>query len=230
MAAPAQVPLTLLAQRAAEAARCTAANLVLVLDVHINVGGTSFITKPTAITRCDNLIKYDLMIQANRTATLIAVDVGLFYDRDPVLFAYILNYLRAPKAWIRPKERHIPALIAEAEYFGVTAIVKLLDVPLREFQDAHPIIVIMFEEDGPDVRIGAHHDVCRMLIARDKGAKIFSEKEQSQLHRKYAITLLYGESYAMLSLIFRQITHLGYRMTATANPNTSHTQYIFHLS
>mgnify|MGYP002714294494 CR=1 FL=1 len=95
--------------------------------INLNVGGKRFTTsKSTLCSVSDTFFTAMLMggIPTSRD------DSGaIFIDRDPDLFAIILNYLRTNKLH-NVNEHNFDSLMDEAKFFSITPLVKKLE--LRE--------------------------------------------------------------------------------------------------
>ncbi|KAG7204009.1 hypothetical protein KM043_001871 [Ampulex compressa] len=90
--------------------------------VNLNVGGTRFSTSKQTLTWVPNsfftaLLSFNLNSHRDEKGML-------FIDRDPKLFSVILNYLRTKD--IDLKNTDIRTLRHEAEYYGITPLVKRL--------------------------------------------------------------------------------------------------------
>ncbi|XP_043501074.1 BTB/POZ domain-containing protein KCTD3 isoform X1 [Polistes fuscatus] len=90
--------------------------------VHLNVGGTRFSTSQQTLTWIPD--SFFTALLSNRIASHQDLDGALFIDRDPRMFSIILNYLRTKD--INLKNVDIRSLRHEAEYYGITPLVKRL--------------------------------------------------------------------------------------------------------
>ncbi|XP_043271801.1 BTB/POZ domain-containing protein KCTD3 isoform X2 [Venturia canescens] len=90
--------------------------------VHLNVGGTRFSTSCQTLTWIPD--SFFTALLSNRMTSRRDENGALFIDRDPKIFAIILNYLRTRD--IDLKNMDIRALRHEAEYYGITPLVKRL--------------------------------------------------------------------------------------------------------
>ncbi|XP_067211454.1 BTB/POZ domain-containing protein KCTD3 isoform X3 [Linepithema humile] len=90
--------------------------------VHLNVGGTRFSTSRQTLTWIQD--SFFTALLSNRIDSHKDETGALFIDRDPKLFSIILNYLRTKD--IDLKNVDIRTLRHEAEYYGITPLVKRL--------------------------------------------------------------------------------------------------------
>ncbi|EZA55758.1 BTB/POZ domain-containing protein KCTD3 [Ooceraea biroi] len=90
--------------------------------VHLNVGGTRFSTSRQTLSWIQD--SFFTALLSNRIDSHKDESGALFIDRDPKLFSIILNYLRAKD--IDLKTVDIRTLRHEAEYYGITPLVKRL--------------------------------------------------------------------------------------------------------
>ncbi|XP_070562482.1 BTB/POZ domain-containing protein KCTD3-like [Ptychodera flava] len=90
--------------------------------IHLNVGGTRFSTSRQTLTWVVDSFFSSLL--SGRIASLKDETGAIFIDRDPNLFVPILNYLRTKDLDLR--DLNIPALRHEAEFYGITPLVKKL--------------------------------------------------------------------------------------------------------
>ncbi|XP_033216767.1 BTB/POZ domain-containing protein KCTD3 isoform X2 [Belonocnema kinseyi] len=90
--------------------------------VHLNVGGTRFSTSRQTLSWIPD--SFFTALLSNRIASRRDEKGALFIDRDPKVFSIILNYLRTRD--IDLKNVDIRALRHEAEYYGITPLVKRL--------------------------------------------------------------------------------------------------------
>ncbi|XP_034239319.1 BTB/POZ domain-containing protein KCTD3 [Thrips palmi] len=90
--------------------------------VHLNVGGTRFSTSRQTLSWIPD--SFFTALLSGRISSLKDETGAIFIDRDPKVFALILNYLRTKD--IELKSVDIRALRHEAEYYGITPLVKRL--------------------------------------------------------------------------------------------------------
>ncbi|XP_043483297.1 BTB/POZ domain-containing protein KCTD3 isoform X1 [Leptopilina heterotoma] len=90
--------------------------------IHLNVGGTRFSTSRQTLSWIPD--SFFTALLSNRIASRRDENGALFIDRDPKVFSIILNYLRTKD--IDLKNIDIRALRHEAEYYGITPLVKRL--------------------------------------------------------------------------------------------------------
>ncbi|XP_012275809.1 BTB/POZ domain-containing protein KCTD3 isoform X2 [Orussus abietinus] len=90
--------------------------------VHLNVGGTRFSTSRQTLTWIPD--SFFTALLSNRIASRRDENGALFIDRDPKMFSIILNYLRTRDIDLRNMD--IRTLRHEAEYYGITPLVKRL--------------------------------------------------------------------------------------------------------
>ncbi|XP_013402307.1 BTB/POZ domain-containing protein KCTD3 [Lingula anatina] len=90
--------------------------------INLNVGGTRFSTSRQTLTWSTDSFFTSLL--SGRISSLKDETGSIFIDRDPKLFSLILNYLRTKE--IDVKDVDICALRHEAEYYGITPLVKRL--------------------------------------------------------------------------------------------------------
>lgn len=90
--------------------------------MHLNVGGTRFSTSRQTLSWIPD--SFFTALLSGRISSLRDETGAIFIDRDPKVFALILNYLRTKD--IELKSVDIRALRHEAEYYGITPLVKRL--------------------------------------------------------------------------------------------------------
>lgn len=90
--------------------------------VHLNVGGTRFSTSRQTLTWIPD--SFFTALLSGRISSLKDETGAIFIDRDPALFATILNYLRTRDVDLRNAD--IQALRHEAEFYGIVPLVKRL--------------------------------------------------------------------------------------------------------
>ncbi|XP_046686231.1 BTB/POZ domain-containing protein KCTD3 [Homalodisca vitripennis] len=90
--------------------------------VHLNVGGTRFSTSRQTLMWIPD--SFFTALLSGRISSLKDENGAIFIDRDPKLFATILNYLRTRDIDLRHCD--IKTLRHEAEYYGITPLVKRL--------------------------------------------------------------------------------------------------------
>lgn len=229
-------PKTLIEQRREEFKKCDVRyNKVEI--VRIKVGETLFhTTMQTLKDKSDNLMYIDatLKLHGDRfdgSLTNQLTEVYLTYDRDPKLFEYILNYLRCPETWIWPEYKLRYNVRREAEFYGVEELVKQFPSytkPAHELRSVLPSFVMLFEVMNPGtgiVKLALPVEVTRLLC--EYFAIHFQDSVKTQLIKDGRAIFDYGNVYGAIDNIIRLLHHMGYRVIATANPNRTHTQYIF---
>ncbi|CAB0010282.1 unnamed protein product [Nesidiocoris tenuis] len=90
--------------------------------VHLNVGGTRFSTSRQTLLWIPDTFFSALL--SGRISSLKDETGAIFIDRDPKLFAIILNYLRTKEVDLSNSESCF--LKHEAEYYGITPLAKRL--------------------------------------------------------------------------------------------------------
>ncbi|XP_077866824.1 BTB/POZ domain-containing protein KCTD3-like [Saccoglossus kowalevskii] len=90
--------------------------------VHLNVGGRRFSTSRQTLTWIPDSFFSSLM--SGRISSVKDETGAIFIDRDPTLFVPILNYLRTKDLDL--DGLNIPALRHEAEFYGMTPLVRKL--------------------------------------------------------------------------------------------------------
>lgn len=90
--------------------------------IHLNVGGTRFSTSRQTLTWVQDSFFTSML--SGRISTLKDETGAIFIDRDPKLFATILNYLRTRDIDLRGCD--VSTLRHEAEFYGITPLVKRL--------------------------------------------------------------------------------------------------------
>ncbi|XP_024624433.1 SH3KBP1-binding protein 1 isoform X2 [Neophocaena asiaeorientalis asiaeorientalis] len=97
--------------------------------IHLNVGGKRFSTSPQTLTWIPDSFFSSLL--SGRISTLKDETGAIFIDRDPTVFAPILNFLRTKE--LDPRGIHGSSLLHEAQFYGLTPLVRRLQ--LREELD-----------------------------------------------------------------------------------------------
>nr|XP_040042926.1 LOW QUALITY PROTEIN: SH3KBP1-binding protein 1 [Gasterosteus aculeatus aculeatus] len=92
--------------------------------IHLNVGGKRFSTSRQTLTWVPDSFFSSLL--SGRISTLKDETGAIFIDRDPSLFATILNFLRTKELYPRTISVHM--LMHEAEFYGITPLVRKLQL------------------------------------------------------------------------------------------------------
>ncbi|XP_008307749.1 SH3KBP1-binding protein 1 [Cynoglossus semilaevis] len=92
--------------------------------IHLNVGGKRFSTSRQTLTWVADSFFSSLL--SGRISTLKDETGAIFIDRDPSLFAPILNYLRTKE--LHPSSINVHMLMHEAEFYGITPLVRKLQL------------------------------------------------------------------------------------------------------
>lgn len=101
--------------------------------ISLNVGGQSFMTSRSTLTRCTPPNSPLHRISTNSTHVMYDRDGDGAYiiDRDPEYFRIILNYLRNRKL-VLPAEVSEEALLLEAEHFHINELIRILKQRMAE--------------------------------------------------------------------------------------------------
>ncbi|XP_064438007.1 SH3KBP1-binding protein 1 isoform X4 [Mirounga angustirostris] len=97
--------------------------------IHLNVGGKRFSTSRQTLTWIPDSFFSSLL--SGRISTLKDETGAIFIDRDPTVFAPILNFLRTKE--LDSRGVHGSSLLHEAQFYGLTPLVRRLQ--LREELD-----------------------------------------------------------------------------------------------
>lgn len=92
--------------------------------INLNVGGKLYTTTKETLTHLKGTM-LEAMFSGRYTTK--EVDGRYFIDRDGKLFRHILSYLRDGEEWVPPREQEFPALLKEAQYFGIDPLVKIIE-------------------------------------------------------------------------------------------------------
>ncbi|XP_051934094.1 SH3KBP1-binding protein 1 [Hippocampus zosterae] len=92
--------------------------------IHLNVGGKRFSTSRQTLTWVPDSFFSSLL--SGRISTLKDETGAIFIDRDPSLFAPILNFLRTKE--LHPRSVSVHLLMHEAEFYGITPLVRKLQL------------------------------------------------------------------------------------------------------
>ncbi|XP_048837131.1 SH3KBP1-binding protein 1 [Brienomyrus brachyistius] len=92
--------------------------------IHLNVGGKRFSTSRQTLTWVPDSFFSSLL--SGRISTLKDETGAIFIDRDPSLFAPILNFLRTKE--LHPRSINVHLLLHEAEFYGITPLVRKLQL------------------------------------------------------------------------------------------------------
>ncbi|XP_072551409.1 SH3KBP1-binding protein 1 [Salminus brasiliensis] len=92
--------------------------------IHLNVGGKRFCTSKQTLTWVPDSFFSSLL--SGRISTLKDETGAIFIDRDPSLFAPILNFLRTKE--LHPRSIDVHLLMHEAEFYGITPLVRKLQL------------------------------------------------------------------------------------------------------
>lgn len=90
--------------------------------VQINVGGTLFSTLACTLTKHDSMLKRCLEDERHE----LSCDVNgiSFLDLDPVIFVYILNWMRLGQFFLTPVHAHFDQVGYMADYLGLEDLLK----------------------------------------------------------------------------------------------------------
>ncbi|XP_058860854.1 SH3KBP1-binding protein 1 [Acipenser ruthenus] len=92
--------------------------------IHLNVGGKRFSTSRQTLTWVPDSFFSSLL--SGRISTLKDETGAIFIDRDPTVFATILNFLRTKE--LHPRNINVLLLMHEAEFYGITPLVRKLQL------------------------------------------------------------------------------------------------------
>ncbi|KAM8952656.1 SH3KBP1-binding protein 1 [Pelodytes ibericus] len=92
--------------------------------IHLNVGGKRFSTSRQTLTWASDTFFSSLL--SGRISTLKDETGAIFIDRDPTVFAPILNFLRTKELDTRGVNSSL--LLHEAEFYGITPLVRRLQL------------------------------------------------------------------------------------------------------
>uniref|UniRef100_A0A4W2G061 SH3KBP1 binding protein 1 n=1 Tax=Bos indicus x Bos taurus TaxID=30522 RepID=A0A4W2G061_BOBOX len=92
--------------------------------IHLNVGGKRFSTSRQTLTWIPDSFFSSLL--SGRISTLKDETGAIFIDRDPTVFAPILNFLRTKE--LDPRGVHGSSLLHEAQFYGLTPLVRRLQL------------------------------------------------------------------------------------------------------
>uniref|UniRef100_A0A668A5X6 BTB/POZ domain-containing protein KCTD3 n=1 Tax=Myripristis murdjan TaxID=586833 RepID=A0A668A5X6_9TELE len=92
--------------------------------IHLNVGGKRFSTSRQTLTWVPDSFFSSLL--SGRISTLKDETGAIFIDRDPSLFASILNFLRTKE--LHPRSVNVHMLMHEAEFYGIAPLVRKLQL------------------------------------------------------------------------------------------------------
>ncbi|XP_012903098.1 SH3KBP1-binding protein 1 isoform X3 [Mustela putorius furo] len=106
--------------------------------IHLNVGGKRFSTSRQTLTWIPDSFFSSLL--SGRISTLKDETGAIFIDRDPTVFAPILNFLRTKE--LDPRGVHGSSLLHEAQFYGLTPLVRRLQ--LREELDRSSCGSVLF--------------------------------------------------------------------------------------
>ncbi|XP_074714161.1 SH3KBP1-binding protein 1, partial [Strix uralensis] len=106
--------------------------------VQLNVGGKRFSTSRQTLTWIPDSFFSSLL--SGRISTLKDETGAIFIDRDPTVFAPILNFLRTKE--LDPRGVSVSLLLHEAQFYGITPLVRRLQ--LREELDRSSCGSVLF--------------------------------------------------------------------------------------
>ena len=92
--------------------------------VSLNVGGTQFSTNMQTLMKCPDSM---LAMMCNTDVPVAKDSNGAYFiDRDPEMFRFILAYLRSGYLRKLPQNYNLDDLAVEADYFGLTDLLKVV--------------------------------------------------------------------------------------------------------
>uniref|UniRef100_H3D0T1 BTB/POZ domain-containing protein KCTD3 n=1 Tax=Tetraodon nigroviridis TaxID=99883 RepID=H3D0T1_TETNG len=94
--------------------------------IHLNVGGKRFSTSRQTLTWDSPDLLFLQSLLSGRISSLKDETGAIFIDRDPSLFATILNFLRTKE--LHPRSINVHLLVHEAEFYGITPLVRKLQL------------------------------------------------------------------------------------------------------
>lgn len=95
--------------------------------IELNVGGVYYTTTRTTLTSDKNSRLADLFDENNQSSTLLTDAKGrIVFDRDGVLFRFVLDYLRDDAIQLPDGFREKQRLLKEAEYFKIDGLIKCI--------------------------------------------------------------------------------------------------------
>ena len=147
--------------------------------IHLNVGGQRFSTSRDTLTWSPDSFFGSLL--SGRIPSLKDDSGAIFIDRDPKLFALILNFLRTKE--ISSTGVDVSALRHEAEFYGIASLVKRLilceDLDHSGCGDVlfhgciHPPSGL-FDDEGQVGAVGGSHPALLSSVSypKDEGADL----------------------------------------------------------
>ncbi|XP_014288067.1 BTB/POZ domain-containing protein KCTD5 [Halyomorpha halys] len=105
--------------------------------VTLNVGGTSFLTTKTTLSRDQNSFLYRLCKEDSDLISDKDEKGAYMIDRDPTYFSSILNYLRHGKLIIN-KDLEEEGVLEEAEFYNITELIRLVKERINQ-RDTRPL-------------------------------------------------------------------------------------------
>ncbi|CAG5130328.1 unnamed protein product [Candidula unifasciata] len=109
--------------------------------VRLNVGGTTFLTTRTTLSRDQKSFLYRLVQEASDLNTDKDTDGAFLIDRDPTYFGPVLNFLRHGKL-VMNKDLAEEGVLEEAEFYNIPDLIKAVKEKIVE-RDAKQNLTFM---------------------------------------------------------------------------------------
>ncbi|XP_067412684.1 SH3KBP1-binding protein 1 isoform X2 [Emydura macquarii macquarii] len=145
--------------------------------IQLNVGGKRFSTSWQTLTWISDSFFSSLL--SGRISTLKDETGAIFIDRDPTVFAPILNFLRTKE--LDPRGVNISLLLHEAQFYGITPLVRRLQ--LREELDRSACGSVLFNGYLPPPVFPAKRRNRHSVAGPQIAARLQSAAERAPVRR-----------------------------------------------
>ncbi|XP_074872718.1 SH3KBP1-binding protein 1 isoform X2 [Carettochelys insculpta] len=149
--------------------------------IQLNVGGKRFSTSRQTLTWISDSFFSSLL--SGRISTLKDETGAIFIDRDPTVFAPILNFLRTKE--LDPRGVNISLLLHEAEFYGITPLVRRLQ--LREELDRSACGSVLFNGYLPPPAFPAKRRNRHSVAGPQVAARPPSTAERAPVRRSHTM-------------------------------------------
>ncbi|XP_038238035.1 SH3KBP1-binding protein 1 [Dermochelys coriacea] len=171
--------------------------------IQLNVGGKRFSTSRQTLTWISDSFFSSLL--SGRISTLKDETGAIFIDRDPTVFAPILNFLRTKE--LDPRGVNISLLLHEAEFYGITPLVRRLQ--LREELDRSACGSVLFNGYLPPPVFPAKRRNRHSVAGPQVAARLHSATERAPVRRSNTLPPTLGQAGLLGRLLEERVLGPG---------------------